>query len=576
MNILNDFYKDLDLSDPLPEYPRPQMKRDSFTSLNGTWQYQITDDNEQPAPEAWKDITVPFALGSKLSGTEENLMPGKVLWYTRQFAYLPNALHTWLNFEAVDNECTVFLNGMEVGEHHGGYLPFSFDVSSSIKYQNYLLIRVEDDSEFSLYACGKQRTEHGGIWYTPTAGIWGSVWLEDIAEKGITDLKITPDFDQSSVAVDIAGNFDQALVTISDHGHVIASGITNDGHYEASLPDFHAWSVEDPFLYDLFVSTGEDVVQSYFGMRKFSAGHDAEGRLRFCLNNKPLFLHGLLDQGYTKDGMYTFPSDQGMMAELETIKDLGYNMLRKHMKIESRRWYAACDHLGLLVMQDMPCGGMPEYDMKKLGLFPTIGFTRKKDDKGENSTRSEESRRAYEAELDEMLDSLYNVTSLFAWCPFNEGWGQFEAGQITRRIQNYDRTRLVDSASGWFDQGEGDFASVHDYFFPLHVPKNDGRIFLLSEFGGYTYVEKGHSFPSKPYGYKQFDDKLYMNDALFELYDKMVIPNIAKGLSGCIYTQVSDVEDECNGIFTSDRCVLKIDQKRMKKLSARLMKEISK
>ncbi len=578
MTLLSNWGEKLDRDHPLPEYPRPLMQRDSYQNLNGNWQYQITERNGDTKENGWKCITVPFALGSSLSGTEEQLQPGQAVWYRRQFAYRPNSFRTWLNFEAVDMECIVFMNGMKVGGHKGGYAPFSFDVTEYVKYQNTIMLKIIDDSEQGMYAYGKQVTHHSGMWYTPSSGIWGSVWLEDVGLHGIHDLKITPDYDASCVYVNAAGNFDQAVITVSSKGHVIHSGITNDGHYTVPLPDFHAWSPDDPFLYDLYVSTDDDVVKSYFGMRHFSATFDADGIMRFCLNHHPLFLSGLLDQGYSADGLMTYPSEEAMVYELQMIKDMGFNMLRKHVKIENRRWYSLCDHMGILVMQDMPSGGFSEYDVKTLGVLPSLGLRHRKDDGSDAKLkRSEASKLAYYEELDAMLDELYNVTSIFAWVPFNEGWGQFSSAQVTQKINQYDRTRLVDSASGWFDQGCGSFNSIHDYFFPFHANRKDQkRILLLSEFGGYAYLEWGHTTCEKLYGYRKFKDKKELEDAIYRLYEKMILANIRKGLSGCIFTQVSDVEDECNGLFTYDRKVLKVDPHRMKKMNERLYRRISK
>lgn len=578
MSLMSCWGEKIDRSHPLPEYPRPQMQRDSYQNINGNWQYQITERNGDTNKDGWKNITVPFALGSRLSGTSEQLEPGKAVWYRRQFSYRPNQFRTWLNFEAVDNECVVFVNGMKVGEHKGGYSPFSFDITEYVKYQNAIMVKVTDDSEQGKYAFGKQMTNHSGMWYTPSSGIWGSVWLEDIGPHGIHDLKITPDYDQSCVYVNAVGDFAQAVVTVSKNGHVIHSGITNDGRYTVPLKDFHPWTTEDPYLYDLFVSTDDDVVRSYFGMRDFSSGYDADGIMRFCLNHQPLFLSGLLDQGYSCDGLMTYPSEEAMVEELQTIKDMGFNMLRKHVKVENRRWYSLCDHLGILVMQDMPSGGFSEFDAKTLAVLPSIGIKHRKDDGTDAKLqRTGASKSIYEEELRAMLDELYNVTSIFAWVPFNEGWGQYDSEQITRRIQQFDHTRLVDSASGWFDQGCGDFHSVHNYFFPLHVSQKDSkRIFLLSEFGGYAYLEWGHCLCDKLYGYKKFKDKKVLNDAFFDLYEKTIFNNIRKGLSGCIYTQVSDIEDECNGLYTYDRKVLKIDPRRMKKMNERLYRRVNK
>ncbi|MBR3349613.1 MAG: glycoside hydrolase family 2 [Solobacterium sp.] len=575
MKLFTEWGKNIDLKAPLQEYPRMQLQRDSFTCLNGIWEYQITERNAQPVSSGWKKIVVPFALGSLLCGSDEQLPAGKALWYRKQFAYKPSILHTWLNFEGVDQYCTVYVNSIEVGSHAGGYSPFGFDISSMIKYQNSLMLRCIDDSDASEYAYGKQKTEHGGMWYTPSGGIWQTVWLEDLPEHAVHDIKITPDYDSGTVHLDFAGNFDQAQVLISANGQVVHHGVTDTMHYDAKIENFHPWSVEDPFLYDLYVQTEDDVVKSYFGMRKFSAGHDREGTVRFCLNNKPLFFSGLLDQGYTPDGLMTFPSDEAMISELSRIKAMGFNMLRKHVKVECRRWYYHCDRMGFLVMQDMPSGGT--YDYRWQTVMPTLGFKQDDHDNPKLGRTDKRLQQVYYEELDGMLDNLYNCTSIFAWCPFNEGWGQFDSKEVTEHIRTYDPTRLIDSASGWYDQGAGDFTSIHEYFLPFRVrPTKTGRIYILSEFGGYSYIEKGHSEAQELYGYKKFTDKLEMDAAINRLYENLIYRNIRKGLSGCIYTQVSDIEDECNGLFTADRKIVKIDEKKMRRMNERLYRRIFK
>ena len=575
MKLFTDWGKNIDLRAPLQEYPRMQLQRDSYTNLNGVWEYQITERNGEPDPSKWKKIIVPFALGSALSHTDEQLEPGKALWYRKQFAYKPSILHTWLNFEAVDQFCTVYMNGIEVGSHEGGYTPFGFDISSMIKYQNSLMVRCIDDSDKGEYAYGKQKLEHGGMWYTPSSGIWQTVWLEDLPEHAVHDIKITPDYDNSAVILDFAGNFDQAHIVISANGTVVHRGLTDSMHYEAQLDDVHPWTPSDPFLYDLYVQTEDDVVKSYFGMRRFSAGHDKEGTVRFCMNNRPLFFSGLLDQGYTPDGLMTYPADEAMVYELTKIKAMGFNMLRKHVKVECRRWYYHCDRLGILVMQDMPSGGI--YDYKWQTVMPTIGFKQEDHDNPKLGRTDKRAQQVYYDELDGMLDNLYNCTCIFAWCPFNEGWGQFDSKEVTDHIRAYDSTRLIDSASGWFDQGAGDFTSIHEYFLPFRVrPTKEGRIYILSEFGGYSYIENGHSEAEKLYGYKKFTDKLEMDASVNRLYEKLIYRNIRKGLSGCIYTQVSDIEDECNGLFTADRRIIKIDEKKMRRMNERLYRRIMK
>ena len=576
MTLLSRWGKQLDEKNPLPEYPRMQLQRDSYFSLNGVWEYQITALGAEPKPGRWKKIVVPFALGSKLSGADDILLPDQTLWYRRQFAYKPTVAHTWLNFEGVDQVCTVYLNGIKVGSHVGGYAPFSLDVTDAIKYQNSLMVKCTDDSDRGIFAYGKQKLEHSGMWYTPSGGIWQSVWLEDLNAHAIQDLKITPDFDEQKVYIDLAGDFPQAAITIGAAGQVVHRGLTNDMHYEAPISLLHPWTPDDPFLYDLYIQTEDDVIKSYFAMRKFSVGHDAEGTVRFCLNNKPLFFSGLLDQGYTVDGLMTFPAEEAMTYELEKIKEMGFNMLRKHVKVECRRWYYNCDRLGILVMQDMPSGGT--FDFKEMGIKPTLGFRHQKDIDNPKLGRSkEEEKQIYYHELDEMLDNLYNFACIFAWVPFNEGWGQFDSAKVTAHIRDYDSTRLIDSASGWHDQGAGDFDSIHDYFFPFKARKpKDERILILSEFGGYSYVEHGHSEPQKTYGYKKFTDRIDLDGAVNKLYEKMILNNIRNGLSGCIYTQVSDVEDECNGLFTADREIIKIDVRKMKRMNEKLYRRLAK
>lgn len=565
----------IDLKHPLQDYPRMQLQRGSYLNLNGVWEYQITGLTEEPSSNRWKEIIVPFPLGSSLSGSDEHLTKNQALWYRKQFAYKPSEKSTWLNFEAVDQSCTVYVNGVEVGGHKGGYDPFSLDISGTVKYQNSLMVKVTDPSDSGIYAYGKQKVEHSGMWYTPIEGIWGTVWIEDLPEHAIFDLKITPDFDNKKVFIDMAGDFSQAAITIGASGEVVHRGMTTNKHYEATMEDIHAWSPEDPFLYDLYIQTEDDVIKSYFGMRKFSRGKDSKGITRFMLNDEPYFFTGLLDQGYISDGFMTYPSEEAIVNDIQRVKDLGFNMLRKHIKVESRRWYYNCDRLGMLVMQDMPSGG--EFNFTKMGILPTIGFRSNSDTTNKLGRVSEEEKRAYYEELDGMLDTLYNCVSIFSWVPFNEGWGQFDSKKVTEHIKEYDETRLIDSASGWHDQGIGDFLSIHDYFFPYKTKKDkNDRIVILSEFGGYSYIEQGHAITDKLYGYKKFTDKVLMNEKLMELYKDMVLDNIPRGLSGCIYTQLSDVEDECNGLFTMDRQVTKVDTRKIKKMNEKLVRSLNK
>lgn len=568
----------LDREHPLQEYPRMQMRRNSYTNLNGIWEYQITKADDEPDASSWKEIVVPFALGTPLSGTDEILKPGQALWYRKQFSYTPSVLRTILNFEAVDQICTVYVNGLEVATHYGGYSPFSIDISDIVKYQNALMVRCFDDSDLGIRASGKQKMEHGGMWYTPSSGIWQTVWLEDIGNHAVEDLRITPDYEGEKVLIELEGNFSKAEVIVSAEGKVIHKGISYGKRYTVDLPDFRAWTVQDPFLYDLTIRTEDDAVTSYFGMRSFSCGHDAAGINRFMLNDEPLFLTGLLDQGYVPDGRMTYPDDEAMIYELSVIKNMGFNMLRKHAKVECRRWYYHCDRMGILVMQDMPSGGFGEWNKTVMATLPTLGLRKRKDTGVTNFGKiSAKAKLAYYTELDEMISTLYNSPCIYAWCAFNEGWGQFDSADVTEHIRRMDPTRLIDSASGWFDTGCGDFLSLHNYFFPYRAkPDPLGRVVLLSEFGGFSYLEEGHAEADQLYGYRKYKDKVQLDQAVYELYEKMIWENIRRGLSGCIYTQVSDIEDECNGIFTYDRKVIKLNARRMRRMNERCIRRIVK
>lgn len=572
MKLLTPWGEKLNENSPLSEYPRMQLQRDSFFPLNGVWEYLITAGREPKSEDTWKKIVVPFALGSVLSGTEDTLQPQEVLWYRREFSYPLTDSRVMLNFEAVDQCCDVFINGQPVGRHEGGYAPFSLDISETLKTDNEILVRVTDASDQGQYAYGKQKLENGGMWYTPSSGIWQSVWIEEIPEHSVYNMKITPDYDRRTVYLQLEGDYYQAVITVFEGKKLVHRGITIEKTYTFTLDEMHVWSPDDPFLYDLYIETENETIKSYFGMRKFSIGADEDGHMRFLLNEKPVFLSGLLDQGYTSDGLMTYPSSEAMEYEIRKIRDMGFNMLRKHVKQECRRWYYLCDKYGILVMQDMPNGGGP-YSFSFTAVKPNFGFNEADDHDYKLFGRANpEGRKQYVQELDSMIDTLYNCVSIFAWVPFNEGWGQFDSRQITERIRQSDPTRLIDSASGWYDQGCGDFRSIHNYFFPFRVPKKDGRVILLSEFGGYSFLEWGHTAAKKLYGYKKFKDKVVLGEAVEKLYLEQILKNIPKGLSGCIYTQVSDVEDECNGLFTADRRILKIEERRMRRVNDSLIR----
>ncbi len=576
MPLYSKWGEAVNLAAPLPEYPRMTLQRNSFYNLNGEWEYQILQPRQMPVDNHWKKIVVPFALGCALSQTNDVLMPGEVLWYRKVFRYRPEKKHTLLNFEAVDQRCEVYLNGHRIGSHDGGYTPFSIEATNFLEETNELLVSVIDDSDESAYAYGKQRIRHGGMWYAPTSGIWQTVWLEDVGDQAILDIKVKIGFDERKVTLYLRGLFDKAKVIVSHDGRVVYEGIAQEKKHEFILADPHPWTPDDPFLYDLFIQTEDDLAKSYFGFRKFSRRVDKNGFPRFCLNNKPLFFTGLLDQGYSVDGMYTYPSDGAITYELGKIKDMGFNMLRKHVKVECRRWYYHCDRLGILVMQDMPNGAGP-YDLLTTKYLPNIiGFTKMDDHDNPRLGRDDpEEQKIYYHELDEMIATLSGYTSIFCWVAFNEGWGQFEGPEVTEHIRSLDDTRLIDTASGWHDQGCGDFYSRHMYFSSNIVPKRlDHRILILSEFGGYSYLDPAHSEATKLYGYRKYKDREEMDAAFHRFYDEVIIPSIREGLSGCIYTQVADVGDECNGLFTADRKVIKVNEEKTRTLNERCIRRL--
>lgn len=556
----------------LMEYPRPQMKRDNYTILNGYWNYAFT--NSDTPPDTWDgQILVPFSPESILSGVERQLKPDEFLWYGRTLPLPSNRPsdkeRLLLHFGAVDQTTVVYINGTAVCSHEGGYLPFETDITAFLQEgDNSLLVCVKDESDTSFHSRGKQTLKRGGMFYTAQSGIWQTVWLERVPLHYIRKIKITPDYDSGelSLLLDAIGS---APLTVS-----VYCGERRIFHacFEASLakapeitvravlPEIHPWSPDEPFLYTLKLAFGEDHVESYFAMRSFTVEPDKNGTPRFCLNHKPLFLHGVLDQGYWPDGLYTAPSDEALIYDIRTMQKLGFNMMRKHIKIESARWYYHCDRLGMIVWQDMVSGGS-HYSMPMVCYLPTLFpriSSRIKDDNYKLFGRlSKEGRKEWERECTDTVEYLYNTPSIAVWVPFNEGWGQFDANRITALIKEKDPTRPVDQTSGWFDQNGGDFKSVHNYFRRLSVIR-DPRAFVISEYGGYACHINGHSSVERIYGYKKFNSPQELSLAFRQLMEKELKPLIPKGLCGAVYTQVSDVEEEVNGILTYDRRVCKL------------------
>lgn len=571
MSMRSVWYDKVDTACPLPEYPRPQLVRENWLNLNGKFDYAIL-----PAAQKWAEIfdgeiLVPFAVESLLSGVEKPLSPSDRLWYRKRFS-VPTAMqgkNILLHFGAVDWQCEVFINRHSVGKHTGGYCAFSFDITEYLtEGENELVVCVYDPTESGWQQRGKQVNDTHGFWYTATSGIWQTVWLEAVSDVYVQKLRFVPNIDREVIRVKTELNTDteaEIYATVSFAGDVVFSGaIEKDA--EIALPNAELWSPETPNLYDISLEIKvsgalTDTVSSYFGMRKFHVDKDQKGIMRLFLNNKPYFQKGLLDQGYWPDGGMTPPTDEAMIFDIAEMKRLGFNMLRKHIKIEPLRWYYHCDRLGMIVWQDMMSGGKYIGDFYA-GFLPNIGILHVKDNKYNVFSRTEKSwRDDFERELTEMIDLLYNTVSLYCWVPFNEAWGQFDALRICAYVRKLDDTRVIDHASGWYDQGGGDVQSMHKYILPIRMRKPDHRAFVITEFGGYSQKEEGHMWnPKKAFGYLMFKDKASLTAAYEKLMKKQVIPLVEKGLSGTIYTQVSDVENEVNGIYTYDRAVLKLEE----------------
>lgn len=587
-HIMTRWAAKIDPTCPLPEYPRPQMARPEWQNLNGLWDYAVTA-KEASRPDAFDGrILVPFAIETALSGVKRPLTPDQRLWY-RRFFTIPEAWsgnRILLHFEAVDWHCECFLNGDETGEHVGGYVPFCFDITDTVKSgDNELMVAVWDPTDTHWQQRGKQVLEPKTIYYTATSGIWQTVWLEPVPiENHIERLDLLPDIDSEYLGAQVHGRKEATVrLTASSEGKKTnqTEGIAG-GKLRLPVANPRLWGPGDPFLYDLKVELLQDErvidsVDSYFGMRAISVAEGASGHKRIFLNGRPIFLHGPLDQGYWPDGGMTPPSDEAMTFDIEKTLELGFNMTRKHIKVEPRRWYYHADRLGLIVIQDMVSGGKDMLSEKETALVMMFNRSRKDTTrKALRKTRrdSAESRQNFERELLEVIDHLYSVSSIAVWVPLNESWGQYEAARIAELVRGRDPSRLVDHASGWLDQGVGDFCSRHTYFIKLkRPPRRDGRVYFISEYGGYNCQESGHLWDEQSkFGYKMFKGREALTRAYGKLIRNQLIPLIPKGLGAAVYTQFSDVEIESNGYFTYDREILKMDREEVLALNREIYK----
>lgn len=569
--LMTQWGETLNPNEVLTEYPRPQMKRMNYTVLNGYWDYCILQESGMPKHYDGR-ILVPFSPESILSGVNRQLKPDEVLWYRRNLTIQnkPRDMRCILHFGAVDQACEVYINHLKAGGHIGGYLPFSFDITDHIeKGDNLLTLKVCDLSDTSYHSRGKQKLKRGGMFYTAQSGIWQTVWLEWVPKRYIETIRITPLMDEGAVRLDIRMNDDftpdaaggmEFKAEIHDKGKIIATKVSKTPSFTIPLRSFTPWSPEQPYLYDMVITAGEDKVGSYFAMRKVEIKKGQDNLPRIFLNGRPYFQRGILDQGYWPDGLYTAPSDEALIFDIQKAKELGFNMLRKHVKIEPLRWYYHCDRIGMLVWQDMVNGGT-DYNLFLVGYLPTI-FPKIARHIKDNHYRlfgrkDEEGRREWMKECEDTVCLLYNSPSVVAWVPFNEGWGQFDAKKAYDRIRELDATRLIDHASGWYDQKCGDFNSIHNYFHPLAVTP-ETRPAVLSEFGGYACYIKDHSYSMQIYGYRIYLTKEDLNRAFHKLMEDEIEKLIDRGLSALVYTQLTDVEDEVNGLYTYDRKICKV------------------
>ena len=554
------------------------MERTEWKNLNGLWDYAIIEKGKHTPSVFDGKILVPFAVESSLSGVAKTVGAEKELVYRRSF----DVPSSWkgkkvlLHFGAVDWKTDVWVNDVKVGSHTGGFTPFSFDITEALQGKNNtLLVKVWDPTDKGYQPRGKQVSRPEGIWYTPVTGIWQTVWLEPVSESYIQDLRITPDIDNSLLSlkalVKDATSKDLVEVKVFDGQQLVAQGKSINGEcVQVAMPEnAKLWSPESPFLYTLKVSLKQngklvDEVSSYAAMRKYSSKRDANGIVRLELNNKPLFQFGPLDQGWWPDGLYTAPTDEALLYDIQKTKDFGFNMIRKHIKVEPARWYTYCDKLGIIVWQDMPSGDRnPEWQNRK--YF-----------EGTEMKRSAESEACYRKEWKEIMDALYSYPCIGTWIPFNEAWGQFKTPEIVEWTKQYDPTRLVNPASGGNHYTCGDMLDLHNYPAPELYLYDAQRATVLGEYGGIGWVVQGHIWePDRNWGYIQFNSSKEVTDEYVKYAEKLY-DLIPRGFSAAVYTQTTDVEVEVNGLMTYDRKVIKLDEKRVREINRKLCESLNK
>ncbi|MEJ7644404.1 MAG: sugar-binding domain-containing protein [Chryseolinea sp.] len=575
--ISSPWAEKVDPANPLPEYPRPQLVRENWLSLNGQWEYSIKPKGDSASAKYDGKILVPFAIESALSGVGKKVGKDSLLWYKRTVT-LPATFKkktTLLHFGAVDWDCNVYVNGKHAGSHQGGYDPFSFDITPFLKSgQQEIVVSVWDPSDDGPQPRGKQVKKPNSIWYTPVTGIWQTVWLEPVAKTYILSTRQTPDLDQSTLQVQaIVSNLqpgDMLKVTALDGKQVVAEETMSSMSATLKISQLKLWSPDSPFLYDLDISVlrkGKIIehAKSYFAMRKISTAPDENGVLRMLVNNKFLFQMGPLDQGWWPDGLYTAPTDEALKFDVDKTKSMGFNMIRKHVKVEPARWYYHCDKAGMLVWQDMPSGDMGNSWEQRPGI---IG-------KATSKERTPESEKIFKREWKAIMDAVYNFPCIVVWVPFNEAWGQFKTEEIVNWTMQYDPSRLVNTASGGNFHAVGHILDLHNYPEPVMPDPalfGKDRVIVLGEYGGLGLPLEGHTWQTKDnWGYQSFPNK----EQLLEKYLSFIHrfePLIKAGLSAAVYTQTTDVEIETNGLMTYDRKVIKMPEEKLKEAHESLYK----